>query len=907
MSTAPPQTLAATSPHRPGTVLAAATVAALAAVLAFTRVWNFDIFWHLACGRWMFQHGRVLDFDPFTADPANPGATWVNIHWGFQLLVTALHALGGFALLTVLKAALAGGTGAILAFSQRKRTPAAWLLPAGALAVWVMAPRFRVRPESVTLLLLTATIVLVEAARRDRRGRQLWWLVPIFAIWVNLQGLFVLGLGIVGSAIGGAWLDRALGRRDLAGALAEPPALLAALAATAATLLTPWPVRAFLHPLLLWTRIADAGGTYARGVSELHPLFTGGFFGSISAVQDRPFALLLVVLTAAMMLAAFIRGRLVKRPAVPLSHPLWLGVFVVLAGLAQRNLALLGPVAGYLLMVHGADALAGLGRLGRRWANVLLGGGMLLALAVMAGAASGWLFYLTGQTWQFGPGLQAENYHLQAADLLANLPGQGAILCENFGNASPFIYTCPPKRKTWMDGRLEAHPPGRFARQSRYFSALRHLGSARRLARLSGEDGQTLPRCVRFVVVWHNQRHLANALTVLSSLPEYQLVWVEPAGATFARRDWPPPVAARASGQLPPMANLPQLDRPLTAEMSIAGVPVARRTFWSANPFSAADRLGGLLYHLAETPDDGNRPFTPVQARCGLLGLRYLRAAAAENVSRRPIAAGSLAQAHRLWAWRTGQRPSQALPIDVHQAAAIYHYRRARAAANNPGVRRRLGLSLLGLLLQAGHVDAAEAELKTLSAAKGDGDHFGDVDELAAAISAAREHAHSVLAGMDLQGAPPLRRARALSAPRVGLTARALAVLAADAANADADSWILRGDLLARQGRVKAAHAAYARAGSQREPELAMRLALLDWIAGRWHGARARLEAISPAARSAPAELYLAELLETVGDYPAAEVAVGRARSRAGEEAHLQRRIEAVSDRLAARVATSGR
>jgi len=87
--------------------VAAAAALAVLAIAAITPVWNSDIFSHPACGRWMFDNGQVLSVDPFTAEPEDPGAEWVNVHWGFQIIVAALHAVGGFALLSIFKAALA--------------------------------------------------------------------------------------------------------------------------------------------------------------------------------------------------------------------------------------------------------------------------------------------------------------------------------------------------------------------------------------------------------------------------------------------------------------------------------------------------------------------------------------------------------------------------------------------------------------------------------------------------------------------------------------------------------------------------------------------------------------------------------------------------------------------------------
>src|ERR1017187_2454864 len=107
----------------------AVVLLALVAVSAtFTHVYNHDIFWHLASGVWMFDHGRILDTDLFgIPEDGMHAAKWINVHWLFQLTVTALYKVGGFELLSVFKAVMAGIAMLIFALALRKHVPPAWL------------------------------------------------------------------------------------------------------------------------------------------------------------------------------------------------------------------------------------------------------------------------------------------------------------------------------------------------------------------------------------------------------------------------------------------------------------------------------------------------------------------------------------------------------------------------------------------------------------------------------------------------------------------------------------------------------------------------------------------------------------------------------------------------------------
>jgi hypothetical protein len=181
-----------TSGRRDADRLAAATWY-LAAALTF---WSFgfaslqggDLWWHIAGGRWIVEHGAVRAPDPFSYTTA--GRYWLNDSWlSDVLLYLWTHAFG-------LES---------LAYWKWLVIIAAWLilfrllvrLSGDRLASWVAAtfglavaaPFLDVRPQLYALLgwalVLDATI-----ARSQPRP----WLPIVFLIWANLHASFVLGL-----------------------------------------------------------------------------------------------------------------------------------------------------------------------------------------------------------------------------------------------------------------------------------------------------------------------------------------------------------------------------------------------------------------------------------------------------------------------------------------------------------------------------------------------------------------------------------------------------------------------------------------------------------------------------------------------------------------------------------------
>ena len=59
-----------------------------------------DSYWHLAAGRWIFEHGVVPATDPFSH--SMPGAAWMAQSWLSEVVLAALYGAGGWMALAVL-------------------------------------------------------------------------------------------------------------------------------------------------------------------------------------------------------------------------------------------------------------------------------------------------------------------------------------------------------------------------------------------------------------------------------------------------------------------------------------------------------------------------------------------------------------------------------------------------------------------------------------------------------------------------------------------------------------------------------------------------------------------------------------------------------------------------------------
>jgi hypothetical protein len=206
--------LAATAPaaSRPDRVIArlplvAGVVLLLAIGFALTTAVNDpDFWWHLASGRWMWEHRQLLDHDPF-----GPGLDFgegtvrrdfvLQQFWLAQLIFHAVNLVAGLKGIIVLRALVLG---AMFALAWRRLRAfgapaplAALLLGLTAQVVIVEIAYVADRPQLYTSLGLVVLLELLDRAFEGKRWAQ-WALPVLFVLWANLHAGFVVGAGVAG-------------------------------------------------------------------------------------------------------------------------------------------------------------------------------------------------------------------------------------------------------------------------------------------------------------------------------------------------------------------------------------------------------------------------------------------------------------------------------------------------------------------------------------------------------------------------------------------------------------------------------------------------------------------------------------------------------------------------------------
>jgi len=211
-------------------------VGCLALIYAFLAglrtVSDFDIFWHMATGRWAVQHHHIPSVDVLSYTAA--GERWIY-PVGAGVFFYLAFLIGGFKLLSWISAAACVGT-VVLLLRRNSAVGAALAV----LAVPLIADRTPPRADMFTVVLFAAFLSLLW--QNHRSGDAPLWLLPaLMAVWVNVHFGFAAGLLLVFAYAGAEVLEFVCGPNRRAAAIERLRRVYPWLAFTfAATLLNPW-------------------------------------------------------------------------------------------------------------------------------------------------------------------------------------------------------------------------------------------------------------------------------------------------------------------------------------------------------------------------------------------------------------------------------------------------------------------------------------------------------------------------------------------------------------------------------------------------------------------------------------------------------------------------------------------
>jgi tetratricopeptide (TPR) repeat protein len=180
-------------------------------VLSLKAIKEPDLWWQLATGDWILANKSIPTSDVFSFTYF--GTKWINIKWGFEVLISLFTKAFGFEFIYVIQALV---TVALLYFILKlvnfKNKPFLDKTWANSLIllcsfVFLAASSNRIigRPEMFSHLF---TIIFIYLLTRFQNQNKLIYLLPILQlIWTNMHEAFGTGIVIIGIFVFAAWVN----------------------------------------------------------------------------------------------------------------------------------------------------------------------------------------------------------------------------------------------------------------------------------------------------------------------------------------------------------------------------------------------------------------------------------------------------------------------------------------------------------------------------------------------------------------------------------------------------------------------------------------------------------------------------------------------------------------------------
>jgi hypothetical protein len=234
-----------------GWALPGALLVIVVCLVSFTRA-DPDLWGHIRFGDDILDQRSLHTVDPYSFTADRP---WVNHEWLSEVLMALAHRVGGSAGLVLLKLAMiAGSVLCLISIARRDGADARGLVLIAAVGLAGTLTRTQsVRPQLFSVLFFSLLILLLR--RAERKPTMLLLAFPIFVLWANTHGGWLVGCGtvVVWCALD-ALAHRSDRRRVALTALAGATAI-------AATPLTPYGFE-------IWGFLRETVGPSRRFISE---------------------------------------------------------------------------------------------------------------------------------------------------------------------------------------------------------------------------------------------------------------------------------------------------------------------------------------------------------------------------------------------------------------------------------------------------------------------------------------------------------------------------------------------------------------------------------------------------------------------------------------------------------------
>lgn len=425
-------------------------------ILSVKEVVSSDVGFDLKGGEYIFANHRVPVYDPFSYTA--PSHVYLDSHWLFQLLLFIIYSLAGVSGIILFKTLVLLATFVLLFRIGYEKKYYVISVILSLLCFLIVNERSFVRPEIMTFLFLASYLYILHQYKYSRN--KCVFLLPVLQmVWVNMHGLFILGLVLL---IIYGFSEFMLAKIKLPFSWNDEYAITGkhyfnlctiTFLSIAACFITPYGYRGLFYSLYLFKAIGANAGLILKNVTELIPPFSKY---NPSSVQIVFYYKLLILASISSFLLNFKRLRLF--------HLFIYCVFFYLSLLANRNIALFAIVCMPIMAINTSEAflriapfihqkLKSLGK----FSSVFFFIAFLCFVGLFSYHVLSNKYYVRrGDTSRFGFGFSKLEFPQDAIAFIKenNIPGE-VFNTSRFGGY--LIWKFYPKRKVFIDGRWEVY------------------------------------------------------------------------------------------------------------------------------------------------------------------------------------------------------------------------------------------------------------------------------------------------------------------------------------------------------------------------------------------------------------------------------------------------------------------
>lgn len=167
-----------------------------------------DLWWHLKVGQIVWNTHAIPTTDVFSYTAQ--GHSWTAHEWLAQWSIYGTYLAGGYTGLMLWLAVLGSAIFATVYAVCWLRSENALVAFVGGILAWFFGTvGLAIRPLILGHVFLAAELLFLELGR-TRSRRWLWFLPPLFALWVNCHASYFFGMGVLGiywicSHVSGQW------------------------------------------------------------------------------------------------------------------------------------------------------------------------------------------------------------------------------------------------------------------------------------------------------------------------------------------------------------------------------------------------------------------------------------------------------------------------------------------------------------------------------------------------------------------------------------------------------------------------------------------------------------------------------------------------------------------------------